>query len=83
MESFRDGATPEEIAQQYPSLPLGDIHEVIGYAARGGSARDERETRESGRNQGAAAEAGAGRRSGELPEWRRFAGSLTRISTKA
>lgn len=34
MASFRDGATPEEIAQQYPSLPLGDIYEVIGYALR-------------------------------------------------
>lgn len=32
--AFREGATPEEIAQQYPSLPLGDIYEVIGYALR-------------------------------------------------
>lgn len=32
--SFRDGATPEEIAQQYPSVPLGDIYQVIGYFLR-------------------------------------------------
>jgi uncharacterized protein (DUF433 family) len=32
--AFREGATPEEIAQQYPSLPLGDIYEVIGYYLR-------------------------------------------------
>ena len=30
--AFREGATPEEIAQQYPSVALGDIYEVIGYA---------------------------------------------------
>jgi uncharacterized protein (DUF433 family) len=32
--AFRDGATPEEIAHQYPSAALGDIYEVIGYALR-------------------------------------------------
>src|SRR5205823_321379 len=32
--AFREGATPEEIAHQYPSVPLGDIYEVIGYALR-------------------------------------------------
>jgi uncharacterized protein (DUF433 family) len=32
--AFREGASPEEIAQQYPSLPLGDIYEVIGYCLR-------------------------------------------------
>src|SRR5271169_3129938 len=32
--AFRDGATPEEIAQQYPSIPLGDLYEVIGYYLR-------------------------------------------------
>lgn len=29
--SFRAGATPEQIAQQYPSVPLADIYAVIGY----------------------------------------------------
>jgi uncharacterized protein (DUF433 family) len=32
--AFREGATPEEIAHQYPSVALGDIYEVIGYALR-------------------------------------------------
>ncbi len=29
--AFLDGATAEEIAQQYPSLSLSDIYSVIGY----------------------------------------------------
>ncbi|MFZ5920662.1 MAG: DUF433 domain-containing protein [Chloroflexota bacterium] len=29
--AFLDGATAEEIAQQYPSLSLPDIYSVIGY----------------------------------------------------
>lgn len=29
--AFREGATPEEILQQYPSLRLSDIYSVIGY----------------------------------------------------
>ena len=29
--AFLDGATPEEIAQQYPTLDLADIYQVIGY----------------------------------------------------
>ncbi|MBI4483382.1 MAG: DUF433 domain-containing protein [Acidobacteria bacterium] len=29
--AFSDGATAEEIAQQYPSLQLADIYSVIGY----------------------------------------------------
>jgi uncharacterized protein (DUF433 family) len=29
--AFQDGATPEEIAQQYPSLPLADVYAVVGY----------------------------------------------------
>jgi uncharacterized protein (DUF433 family) len=32
--AFREGATPEEIAQQYPSVPLADIYHVIGYYLR-------------------------------------------------
>ena len=29
--AFREGATAEEIIQQYPSLHLGDVYSVIGY----------------------------------------------------
>lgn len=29
--SFKDGATPEEIACRYPSVRLADIYSVIGY----------------------------------------------------
>jgi uncharacterized protein (DUF433 family) len=29
--AFQDGATAEEIAQQYPSVSLGDVYQVIGY----------------------------------------------------
>jgi uncharacterized protein (DUF433 family) len=32
--AFNDGATPEEIAQQYPSVPLADIYHLIGYHLR-------------------------------------------------
>ena len=32
--AFREGETPEEIAQQYPSVALGDIYAVIGYVLR-------------------------------------------------
>jgi uncharacterized protein (DUF433 family) len=32
--SFADGATAEEIAQQYPSLLLADVYSVIGYYLR-------------------------------------------------
>ena len=31
IEAFLEGATAEEIAQQYPSLTLPDIYSVIGY----------------------------------------------------
>src|SRR5216683_943461 len=34
MGAFRGGASAEEIADQYPSVPLGDMYEVIGYALR-------------------------------------------------
>jgi uncharacterized protein (DUF433 family) len=39
--AFRDGATAEEIAQQYPTVPLSDVYYVIGYYLR---KRDEVET---------------------------------------
>ena len=29
--AFNRGATPEEIAQEFPSLHLPDIYQVIGY----------------------------------------------------
>lgn len=29
--AFTEGATAEEIAYQYPSIPLADIYSVIGY----------------------------------------------------
>jgi uncharacterized protein (DUF433 family) len=31
VEAFQDGAAAKEIAQQYPSVSLGDIYQVIGY----------------------------------------------------
>jgi uncharacterized protein (DUF433 family) len=33
-EAFREGATAEEIAQQYPSLLLADVYSVLGYSLR-------------------------------------------------
>ena len=33
-EAFDQGATAEEIAQQYPSLALGDIYSVLGHLLR-------------------------------------------------
>ncbi len=32
--AFLDGASPEEIALQYPSLDLGDIYAVVAYYLR-------------------------------------------------
>ena len=32
--AFREGATAEEITQQYPSVSLADIYAVIGYYLR-------------------------------------------------
>ncbi len=32
--AFEDGATAEEIVQQYPSLQLADVYAVIGYYLR-------------------------------------------------
>ncbi len=34
VQAFRDGATAEEIGQQYPSLALADIYSVLGYYLR-------------------------------------------------
>jgi uncharacterized protein (DUF433 family) len=36
VRSFNRGATPEEIAQEYPSLTLPDIYQVIGYYLKHG-----------------------------------------------
>ena len=33
-EAFQQGATAEEIVQQYPSLPLADVYSVFGYLLR-------------------------------------------------
>lgn len=33
-EAFDEGATAEEIAQQYPSVALADIYTVVGYILR-------------------------------------------------
>jgi uncharacterized protein (DUF433 family) len=32
--AFKDGATAEEIAQQYPTVPLADVYYIIGYYLR-------------------------------------------------
>jgi uncharacterized protein (DUF433 family) len=34
VSAFAEGATAEEIAQQYPSVPLADVYYVIGYYLR-------------------------------------------------
>lgn len=34
LAAFSDGATAEEIVQQYPSLNLADVYQVIGYYLR-------------------------------------------------
>lgn len=34
IQAFTDGATAEEIVQQYPSLSLADTYQVIGYYLR-------------------------------------------------
>jgi uncharacterized protein (DUF433 family) len=34
VSAFLEGATAEEIAQQYPSLDLADVYAVIGYYLR-------------------------------------------------
>ncbi|MEK7409136.1 MAG: DUF433 domain-containing protein [Acidobacteriota bacterium] len=32
--AFKDGATAEEIAEQYPSVSLADVYQVVGYYLR-------------------------------------------------
>ena len=34
ISAFNEGSTAEEIAQQYPSVPLADVYSVIGYYLR-------------------------------------------------
>jgi uncharacterized protein (DUF433 family) len=34
VQAFTEGATAEEIAQQYPTVPLADVYSVIGYYLR-------------------------------------------------
>lgn len=34
VDAFLEGATPEEVAQQYPSLQLGDIYATISFYLR-------------------------------------------------
>jgi uncharacterized protein (DUF433 family) len=34
IRAFQDGATPEAIAQRYPTAPLADIYAVIAYYLR-------------------------------------------------
>lgn len=34
LAAFRDGATAEEIVQQYPSISLADMYQVLGYSLR-------------------------------------------------
>jgi len=34
MRAFQDGATPEAIAQRYPTVTLADIYAVIAYSLR-------------------------------------------------
>lgn len=39
--AFHQGATAEEIAQQYPSVSLADVYQVLGYYLRHSSELDE------------------------------------------
>ncbi len=32
--AFQDGATPEQMAQQYPSVPLADLYQIIAFYLR-------------------------------------------------
>jgi uncharacterized protein (DUF433 family) len=34
LAAFHEGATAEEIVQQYPSISLADMYQVIGYSLR-------------------------------------------------
>lgn len=39
LDNLADGATPQEIVEEYPPLVLEDIHAALGYAATLGPAR--------------------------------------------
>jgi uncharacterized protein (DUF433 family) len=41
VQAFQEGATAEEIAQQYPSVPLADVYQLIAYYLRHTSEIDE------------------------------------------
>jgi uncharacterized protein (DUF433 family) len=60
VRAFNRGATPEEVAQDFPSLQLPDIYQVIGYYLKHGSelaeyfdrrAREEKEMLEAHREE--------------------------------
>jgi uncharacterized protein (DUF433 family) len=34
VETFKQGSTPDEIAESYPTVPLEDIYTIIGYYLR-------------------------------------------------
>ena len=40
LAAFAEGATAEEIAQQFPSISLADVYQVIGYGLRHSSELD-------------------------------------------
>jgi uncharacterized protein (DUF433 family) len=40
LAAFAEGATAEEIAQQFPSIALADVYQVIGYGLRHSSELD-------------------------------------------
>ena len=39
--AFNEGATPEEVAQQYPTVRLADIYHLIGYCLCHGAEMEE------------------------------------------
>jgi uncharacterized protein (DUF433 family) len=41
IQAFNRGATPEEIAQDYPAVALADVYQVIGYYLKHGSEFEE------------------------------------------
>ena len=49
--AFQEGATAEEIAQQYPSVSLADVYQVIGYYLRHSSELESYLTRRRGQSE--------------------------------